>query len=410
MDTITEPGTAPVDLVIADVRLDGAAVDIVVSGESISEIVPAGTSTAATPSRIDGRGGVVLPGLVDAHAHLDKTLWGLPWRPHTGAPGLAAMVANEREHRGALPPVADRAEALLRAYVDAGVLHVRSHVDVDPDAGLDGIRGVREAARRTGIPIDVEIVAFPQSGLLLEDRTLGLLEEAVADGVTVIGGLDPAACDRDPRRSLDAIFDLAVRHDCKLDIHLHSRGELGAFEIEEVVRRVEDVGLQGRVNLGHAFCLSTVAESRTGQLVEMLARADVSVTTVAAGSVPVLPLRLMRELGVAVGLGQDGVRDLWSPFGTGDLLERVTMLAWQAGFRRDDDLAIALATATTGAARILGLDGYGVAVGAPATLVVVPAETEAEAVVAHPPRSAVVCRGQVVTPGSGDTVGARDQR
>ena len=111
-----------------------------------------------------------------------------------------------------------------------------------------------------------------------------------------------------------------------------------------------------------------------------------------------LPLRLMSELGVAVGLGEDGVRDLWSPFGTGDLLERVTMLAWQAGFRRDDDLALALATATTGAARILGLDRYGVAVGAPASLVVVAAETAAEAVVAHPPRTIVVCKGHVVTP------------
>lgn len=400
MSTSPESGPSSADLVIADVRLDGAAVDIVVSGESISDIVPTGTGTGAPAAvrRLGGGGGVVLPGLVDAHAHLDKTLWGLPWRPHTGAPGLGAMVANEREHRGTLPPVADRAEALLRAYICAGVLHVRSHVDVDPDAGLDGIRGVREAARRTGVPIDLEIVAFPQSGLLLEDGTLAVLEEAIAEGVTVIGGLDPAACDRDPARSLDAIFDLAARHGCGLDIHLHSRGELGAFEITEIVRRVDDLGLQGRVNLGHAFCLSTVTEARARQLVELLAGCDISVTTVAAGSVPVLPLRLMGELGVAVGLGQDGVRDLWSPFGTGDLLERVTMLAWQAGFRRDDDLAIALATATTGAARILGLDGYGVSVGAPASLVVVPAETEAEAVVAHPPRSVVVCKGQVVTP------------
>ena len=107
----------------------------------------------------------------------------------------------------------------------------------------------------------------------------------------------------------------------------------------------------------------------------------------------------LRDVGVVVGLGQDGIRDLWSPYGSGDMLERSMLLAWRSGFRRDEDLGLALDAATGGGAQVLGLDHYGLDVGCQADLVLVPVPTVAEAVVAHPPRSLVVKRG-VVTGGA----------
>jgi cytosine/creatinine deaminase len=99
---------------------------------------------------------------------------------------------------------------------------------------------------------------------------------------------------------------------------------------------------------------------------------------------------------VAVGLGCDGIRDLWSPWGGGDPLGRAALLAWRAGTRRDQDLAAALELATEGGAAVLGLDGYGLDPGCRADLTLVPAETVGEAVVAHPPRSLVLKAGRVV--------------
>lgn len=387
------------DTIVGNVRLRGALVDIVIRDGRIADVVGDGQADrTGVTTVLDGQGGVVIPPLVDSHAHLDKTLWGLPWRPNTAAPGLHALIANEHAGRRELPPVADRAAALLATYIDYGVLHIRTHVDVDPEVGLSSVHGIRESADRFAGVVDVEIVAFPQSGMLVNPPTLDLLEQAVGEGVGVVGGLDPSAYDRDARGALDALFDLADRHGCGLDIHLHSRGELGAFEVDEVIARTRSLGLHGRVNLSHAFCLSTVGELRAGQLIEQLGELQISVTTVAPGGVAPLPLRLMSDSGVNVGLGQDGIRDLWSPFGTGDLLERCTMLAWLNGFRKDEDLQLALGTATTNGAAIMGLTDYGIDVGRPASFLVVAAETEAEAVVAHPPRTLVLRDGRSIKP------------
>ena len=349
---------------------------------------------------VDGRGHLAVPGLVDAHAHLDKTLWGLPWRPHSAGAGLAELIANEHCGRAELAArgitVAQRAASLLEAYVAAGTSHIRSHVDVDTVAGLDSLHGVMEARDAFADRVQVELVAFPQSGLLVRPGTAELLEAAVRAGADLVGGLDPAGFDRRPAEHLDAVFAIAGRHGCGLDIHLHEGGELGAFTIDLIIERTRALGLAGRVTISHAFALAKVPGPRLAGLVEGLAAQRVSLTTVAPGNRPPLPLAPLRAAGVAVGLGCDGIRDLWSPWGDGDLLGRAALLAWRAGARRDQELAAALELATAGGAAVLQLDGHGLDPGCWADLSLVPAATVAEAVVAHPPRSLVLRRGRVV--------------
>jgi len=352
-------------LLLTDVRSSGGPTrDLLVRDGRIVE-VGEGLAPPEGATVLDGRGHLAIPGLVDAHAHLDKTLWGLPWRPHTAGPGLAERIENEHWGRAELRrqgiTVARRAGSLLRAYVAAGTTHIRSHVDVDPVAGLDSVEGLLEAR----------------------------------------DAFRPAGFDHRPVEHLDAIFAIAGRHGCGLDIHLHDGGELGAFQIDLIVERTRALGLAGRVTISHAFALAEVGEARLGRLVEDLAGQRVSLTTVAPGNRPPLPLGRLREAGVAVGLGCDGIRDLWSPWGDGDVLGRAALLAWRAGARRDQDLAVALDLATFGGAAVLGLDGYGLEPGCAADLVLVPASTVGEAVVAHPPRSLVVKGGRVVAPAPG---------
>lgn len=378
------PGHAgPQDLLLADGR--------------IAALAPAlpGDPSADT---VDARGLLALPGLADAHAHLDKTLWGQPWRPHRAGPSLMDRILHEREVLGqlGLAPGA-QADALLAHLVARGTTHVRTHVDVVLPVGLGALHQVlalREARRDL---VELQVVAFPQMGVTSQPGTLALLEQAVKDGAQVLGGLDPMGIDHDPRGQLDGLFDIAARHGCELDLHLHDRGELGAVTIEMVAARVAAAGLRGKVSLSHAFCLGQLEPARLEQMIRLLVDHDIAVMTHApAGPTPFPPVRQLHEAGVRLFSGSDGVRDTWSPLNNGDMLERAYLIAYRSGFRDDAGLELALAMCSTMGAARMGHPGHGLQVGAPADLLLLPAETAAEAVVMHPQREWVFRRGRVV--------------
>jgi len=375
----------------------GGAADLAIRQGRIAAISP-GLPATAGAEVIDAAGCLVLPGLVDGHAHLDKTLWGTPWHPHRAGPTLLDRIENERQvlRELALLPELQSAR-LLRRLVACGTTHVRSHVDVDSEIGLAHLHGVLATRERHRDWIDIAIVAFPQGGVAIRPGTLALLEQAVREGAEAIGGLDPIGIDGDPEAQLDGIFALAARHGCGLDIHLHDRGDIGARTIEMIAARTASLGLAGRVAISHAFCLGMLEPARLDAIVRLLVDHDIAVMTHApAGDTPFPPVRLLHERGVRLFTGSDGVRDTWSPLNNGDMLERAWLVAYRSGFRDDAGIELALQLATFGGAAACGHADYGLHVGAPADLVLVEAETAAEAVVLHPPRRCVLKRGRVV--------------
>lgn len=241
------------------------------------------------------------------------------------------------------------------------------------------------------------MVAFPQTGVMIRPGTLELLEQAVREGAEVIGGLDPVGVDRDPKGQLDGIFAIAGRHGCEVDIHLHDRGDLGAVTIEMIAERTRSLGLKGKVAISHAFCLGGLEPARLESLIGLLLDNDIAIMTHApAGATPFPPIRLLHDRGVRLFSGSDGIRDTWSPLNNGDMLARAFLLAYRSGFRDDADIELALRMATYGGAQVMGLAHYGLTVGSSADLVLVAAETAAEAVAYHPPRRLVLKRGRVV--------------
>ena len=372
--------------------------DVLVRDGAIAEI---GSGIEASGvAVVDVADRLLLPGLVEAHCHLDKTLYGGPWVPHSAGDALADRIANDRVRRRELGiPNPDYIVALLERMVAAGTTYVRSHTDIDPEVGLDGVAAVRTAVARLDGRVAVEQVAFPQHGLLANPGTAELLEEALGQGVETVGGIDPAGVDRDPVRHLDILFDLAARHGASIDIHLHDPGELGAWELDLIVERTRDTGLGGRVTVSHAYGFSQLDAAAQERLIERLAETGVTLVTAAVYSFPVPPIKRLRAAGVNVACGHDGICDLWGPYGSGDMLERAMHLAYRNAFRRDEDIEIALDAATYGGARTLGLPAYGLEVGAPADLVAVAARTAAEAVVRHPARDLVVKAGRTVARG-----------
>jgi cytosine deaminase len=374
--------------------VDGSA-DVLLRGGVVERIAPEVDAPSATT--LDVTGMLILPGLVEAHCHLDKTLFGGDWVPHTAGAALTDRIDNERRRRGELGlPDVDRITSLLERMISTGTTHVRSHTDIDPALGLSGVEAVDAAAGRLGDRITVQQVAFPQYGVLANPGTEKLLEEALKAGVGVIGGIDPAGLDRDPVRHLDVVFGLAERYGARVDLHLHDPGSLGVWELELIADRTVRAGLRGRVAVSHAYGLGQADTSTQERMAELLADAGVAIVTAAVYDFPVAPLRTLRAAGVNVACGHDGIRDLWGPYGTGDMLDRAMHLAYRSTFRRDADIELALAAATYGGAAVLGLPAYGMRAGAPADLVVVDAGTAAQAVVTRPARRLVIKQGHVV--------------
>ncbi len=170
-----------------------------------------------------------------------------------------------------------RRRAGSRSNSCAGVRRVsRTHVDIDTDAGLRHLESVVATRAALADVLDMQIVAFPQSGVLKRPGTRELLDDALANGADVLGALDPAAIDGNPAASLDITFALATKHGVPIDLHLHEPGDLGAFSFDLLLDRVEAHGYQGRVVVSHAFCLGALPDARRAALLERIARLRMS--------------------------------------------------------------------------------------------------------------------------------------
>jgi cytosine/creatinine deaminase len=376
---------------------DGKRADILIEAGRIAGIGEADATGPADAERIDLDGALLVSGFVDGHIHLDKTLLGLPFQPHRRGDTVAERIARERDLRRELRhPVAERARELIQRVVAHGTTALRTHVDIDTEVGLAGLHallGVREAARDL---LDIQIVAFPQSGIVADPGTAGLLDQAIRDGADLVGGLDPAGIDNDVNGHLDAIFGIAERRGVGLDIHLHDPGPLGCFELRQIAERTAALGLAGRVAVSHAFALGAVDAGELARTGEALARANVAIMTNGPGPVPMPPVKRLVAMGVTVFAGSDNIRDAWSPYGNGDMLERAMLIGYRQGFLADADLELAFDLANGVAARVLGLTGHGLTIGAAADLVAIPTGSIAEAVASHPPRALVMKRGRVI--------------
>jgi cytosine deaminase len=240
--------------------MGGASVDILVAGEAIAAIGP---GLEAPPGAVveDGQGMLLLPAYVEGHTHLDKSRWGMGWWVNEVGPRLIDRIETERAARRHGFDPATQSARLAEQFLARGTTRIRSFADVDTEIGTthcDALVALRDTLRGR---MDIQVVAFPQSGLLVRPGTLELLEQALRNGADIVGGLDPSGIDRDPKAHLDAVFSLSGKHGKPLDIHLHEPGELGAFALELIIERVLALGMQGRVVISHAFCLGDVARA-----------------------------------------------------------------------------------------------------------------------------------------------------
>lgn len=373
---------------------------------AITPVTPDDEATPADPAAapgaasrtLDGRGMIALPGIINAHAHVDKSWWGLPWQSYGGEGGTQGRIAHERARRDELGiPSSPITTRVLAEMLRHGTTAIRSHVDVDLGLGLTGLDIVRESAASFNGALDLTIVAFPQDGVLRRDGVADLLRQAAATGrAEYIGGLDPASIDRDPVGQIDLLCDIAADTGVGIDIHLHDPADLGAFQIELLAARAERYGLTGRITIAHGFALAQLPASQRADLIARMAEAGMSMTTVAPLRLPQLPKDELRTAGIPLAFGTDGIRDLWSPYGTGDTLGIAWQFARSSSLVTDEDLLDVLRLATTDAGWAVGRERHDLVPGGNADVILIDAETPLDALVRILPRQAVVAGGQLV--------------
>ncbi len=383
------------DLLLRNVRpMGGPACDVLVRDGRIAAAGADATGAAVE----DGKGLLLLPGFVEGHTHLDKTVFHEPdWLVNEVGPRIIDKIDTEREWRARTGHDAGAASlAMARAFLAQGTTRIRSHVDVDTSGGtrhVEHVLATREAMR--GLQ-EIQVVAFPQSGILGRQGTESLLDAALAMGADIVGGLDPCAIERDPVRHLNIVFGLAEKHRKPVDVHLHEQGSMGAFSLELILERTRALSMQGQVVVSHAFCLGDVTERERDGLLAQMAELGVSIATTAPASRPVPLVAACRAAGVTIFGGNDGIRDTWTPYGSPDMLERAMLIGLRNNFRRDDEIALAFDCVSAAGAKGCGFAEYGLQPGARAELVLVDARSLAESVVVRPPRRLVVSGGRIV--------------
>ena len=366
----------------------------------IAALHPANATLPSGVARYQAHGQLMLPAMRDMHIHLDKTFYGGPWqapRPRQGKTIMDMIALEEKLIPQLLPTSQQRAEGLIALLQSKGSTVARSHCNIDPVSGLKSLEHLQRALENHRDDFVCEIVAFPQHGLL-HSKVDGLMREAMQMGVHYVGGLDPTNVDGAMEKSLDAMFQIALDTGKGVDIHLHETSPAGMAAINYMIETTEkNPALRGKVTISHAFALTTLAPEALEETASRLAENQMTIASTVPLGALMMPLPQLSKAGVFVMTGTDSVIDHWSPFGSGDMLERAYFYAQL--YRGSDEfhLSRAMAIATGG---VLPLDDEGKRAwpnaGDDAAFTLVGASCSAEAVARVPARTATFHQGRLV--------------
>ncbi len=348
---------------------------------------------------IDAKGYLAVPSLVDNHIHLDKGHYGGRWKAVVPMNNVAERIVEEQGFlKDFLIETPKKAQALIDLITSNGATFLRVHVNVDPTIELDNLNIIKEVLENNKHKLDYEIVVFPQHGTLTTEYK-GLLTKALEDDkVKVIGALDPATIDYDIEKSLKTTFDLAKKYNKEIDIHLHDRGTLGIYEINHIIDYTVSSNLQGKVQISHGLALGDISNNELDTIAKRLKEAKIIINTTAPIDTKALSIPILQSHGISVNVVNDNINDHWSPFGTGDLIQRVSRAAEIFSMCDEVSLSEALGLVTNG---ITPLDKEGKQVwpkvGDKANILFVKAESSAHLVARVCPERVILFKGRFVS-------------
>jgi cytosine/creatinine deaminase len=396
-------------LVVTEARLrTGAVVDVHCAGGQVTALAPAGELARPSEAQVvPADGGLVTEPFVDAHLHLDK----VRTLPLIGDAALQAYTADGMADSARGIDLARavkqhyRVEALLpnirQALADGlrfGVLHVQAFADVDTAAGLVGVQAVLAAREEFRGRVDVSVVSFPQDGVLRDPGAAELVAEAMAGGADVVGGIPwIEATTADQEAHVEWACALAARLGRRVAMLTDDAPDPGYDTTRMLAEAMRRHGLEGRGVACHARAVGHYEADRQDALLDLAREVGLGlVSDPHTGSVA-LPVERAMGRGVAVALGQDDIEDAYYPFGRHNLLEVAFLAAHLLDMRSAPQLEVLVDLVTTSAARVLGLDGYGLREGGPADLLVHEATRTVDLLARHDPPRVVIRAGRILT-------------
>ncbi|CAB3766164.1 amidohydrolase family protein [Paraburkholderia solisilvae] len=389
-------------------RGDGP-VDIGIDAARIVAVEPHLAAQAREEINADGL--LVAPPFVDAHFHMDATLsYGLPRVNASGTLLEGIALWGELKPHLTQEALVERALQYCDWAVARGLLAIRAHVDVC-DERLLAVEALLEVRRRVASYMDVQLVAFPQDGLLRRARAFDNLKRAIELGVDVVGGIPHfERTMADGAESVRLLCEFAAQKGLRVDMHCDESDDPLSRHIETLAAHTHRLGLHGRVAGSHLTSMHSMDNYYVSKLLPLMLEAGVAaianplINITLQGRSDTYPKRRgmtrvpeMLAAGIDVAFGHDCVMDPWYSLGSGDMLEVAHMGLHVAQMTGVDAMRACFDAVTFNAARILGLEGYGIAPGCAANCVVLDARDEVEAIRLRAARLAVVSRGKVVS-------------
>ena len=393
----------------ARIRTEQRTVDIFIEREGIKAVAPQLGDTGSP--EIDAKGSLVLPGLFNMHFHADKCLLGEVMRPNvSGTLPEAIDITNDFKRKYDPKEVAARAIRAIEAGVKNGTTFFRLFADVGTIGGLRAARGLLLAREKFGGYCDIQVVAFPQEGIVRDPGAAELLDEAMKEGCDIVGGLPwYEYTDAEAREHIDICFDIAKSYDRDIHMLVDDTDDENSRSLEYLALKTMRENFHGRVAASHCGAMAAYNDVYAAKIVDMVATAGVTISVNAHINL-VCSARLDREprrrgiarvkelltRGANVVTSQDDVNDPYYPFGKPDPLECVSMIAHVAQLTLPHELEQAMSMVTENAAKAARVDDYGIAPGKRADLVVVGAPSVHEAIRLQPLRRHVIKGGREV--------------
>ncbi len=401
-DLIIKGGTLP----------DGTTADIAITGERIAEVGRLDDEAFAHAARvIDATGDLVSPPFVDPHFHMDATLsYGLPRVNASGTLLEGISLWGELREIASVEDMVSRALTYCDWAVSMGLLAIRTHVDTTPDH-LRGVEAMLEVKRIVAPYLDLQLVAFPQDGLYRTKTGRENVLRALDMGVDVVGGIPHfERTMADGARSVTVLCEIAAERGLLVDMHCDESDDPMSRHIETLAYETQRLGLQGRVAGSHLTSMHSMDNYYVSKLIPLIAEAEVAaianplINIMIQGKHDTYPKRRgqtrvpeLKAAGVNVGFGSDCVMDPWYSLGRADMLDVAAMGLHVGQLCSREDMTWCLDAVTTNPARIMGLQDYGLHVGANAHFVLLQATDPIEAMRLKPTRLAVVRAGRVIS-------------
>jgi cytosine deaminase len=358
---------------------------------------------------IDAQQNLVTPTFVDPHLHLDKAFTALDGRISTFETLEESLqLMHDIKRKYTVEDVKSRAVKAIEASVRYGCTKIRANADVDSICGLTALKGVLEAKKECKDIADIQVVAFPQEGIFVDEGTEELLYKSMDLGADLIGGM-PALewSDDDGKKHVDIVFEIAKRYNVDIDFHLDQIKDPFSRYLEYTAIKTIREGYQGRVTAGHCVSLAWQTDAHAQKVISLVKKANINICVNPAilaimGIDPeprtrgITRVRDLVKAGVNVTTSQDTICDQFHLYGTGDPLDYGLLLAYAAQYNSNETAEIVYDMITFNAARAMRLDEYGIKVGNRANLNIIEAPNVREALRLRPSRLYVIRNGKII--------------